>query len=337
MAYIKSYKHWQSLNEQGVDPTKIEKIPIVSDRLGPQGSFQPLKFLDSKPDPFGAKESDPNASEINPSQNLNRTPSKYYDEVRSGIFDLHEDSFKILADNNRISKSDLLKAGSKYIPTIDKIKDEDLKSFIKKIIAGENPDLDSAYKKFDSGEWQISPLAENGEEMYIFDWMPVDSDFTQFKLRPAKSAKFGGKIAWVFTDNMWYPIISKQDPDVKGVLNGFVNGANNKATHSFKPGDTVYVKMFKESLDRLDATQKSHMEWNSGLQYITKMAKNEGEYSSIFNSNPDSVAIERQRGPNTPTVPGYIVLVERENIGKVSKSDKSYGSIQGEQYHGLII
>ena len=334
MSYIKTYKNWQLLNEQYEIPFKIEKATSTpSDRLGPQGSFQPLRYLDSKPDPLGAKDDSPSA----PSVDLNRTPSKYYDEVKSGILDLHENSFKILADDNRISKADLLKAGSKYIPDVDKIKDEELKSFLKKIAADENPDLNSAYKKFNSGEWQISPLAENGEEMYIFDWVPIDSDFNQFKLRPAKSAKFGGKITWVFTDNMWYPVHSKQDLDVKGVLNGFVNGANNKVTHSFKPGDVVYVKMFKESLNRLDSTQKSHMEWNSGLQYITKMVENKGEHASTFTSNPDSVAIDRQRGPNTPTVPGYIVLIERENIGKVSKSDKTYNSIQGEQYQGLII
>lgn len=325
MSHIKNYSSWKLLNEDGGGW-------ISKDLQSMRGEYK-----ENTVNPSSSKIENTETPAVNPSQNLNRTPTKSYEDVKSGSLDLHQDSFKILIDANRISTSDLLKTGSNYIPELSKIKDDNLKEFLGKLTTSDRPDLTLAYKKFNSGEWSVSPLDRNGKEMYIFDWVPVDSQFKEFKLRSAKSSRFGGKISWIFTDNMWYPVISKSDPDIKGVLNGFVNGANDKVTHSFKPNDVVYVKMYSESLERLDATQKASMEWCSGLQYITKMIKNDTEHSSIFTSNPDSVAIDRQRGPNTAVVPGYIVLVERENVGSVSRSDKSYGFIQGEGYQGLVI
>jgi hypothetical protein len=265
----------------------------------------------------------------------NRTPTKTYSEVTSGNLDLHSESFDILSASKKISRDDLFKSGNKYCKDYNSITINNLKTFISDLLAGRTVDKNVAYQKFSDGSWKIPALSEGENEMSIFNWMPIDKTFESFDIRPALSSKFGGKIAWTFSDNMWYPVI---DGGTKGVLNGFGNADKRTPTHNFKPGDTVYVKMNPSSLRSVASDHKSYLDWYSGMQFITKSERNESEYSSEFSKWKDSVAIDRQRGPNTPAVPGYIVLLERENVGEVSTSDLgSDASSKGAEYIGLIV
>lgn len=267
---------------------------------------------------------------------VNKTPTKTYSDVNSGILDLHPDSFDVLSQSKMIPRDDLFKSSSKrYCKEYTSFTNNNLREFITKLLNGESVDRTSAYQKFSNGAWKIPTLSEGGAEMYIFSWIPTDSTFESFKIKIANSGKFGGKVAWTFEDNMWYPVKSGES---KGVLNGFGNADRRTVSHNFKSGDIVYVKMNPNSMKSVTADSKAHLEWYSGLQYITKSERNEAEYSSEFSKWKDSVAIDRQRGPNTPAVPGYIVLLEREDTGAVSSSDiDNSGGDRGEEYIGMVV
>lgn len=345
--YIKSYKGWKLVNEQSVigapnfgtftPPSASSPAPIASGMAGAM-----TKVTNAVSPGSGANGETPSAdgSNAETSSFRNSVPTKSYDDLRSGELDLNKEAFDAFSKyNNEVLTSDLLNSSNNYIKSIKSMPDGELKAFLIALSKGEGVNKDSAFKSFESGDWSLSPLSENGKETWIFDWVPIDSSFEKFKLKAVKSNKFSGRVSWFFTDNMIYPVTSKSDSAKKVTVNGFTNKSST-SKNTFKAGDTVYIKMHDESLRELTPDQLNSMNACSGLQYILKdWTKNTDENSELFKNNPDSIAIQRLRGPDTPVVPGYIILLERPNVGTVDKSNISKGGSDsfGEDYVGLII
>jgi hypothetical protein len=343
--YIKSYKGWKLVNEQSViGAPNFGTFNSSSSTSAFSGAASSgagaVSSGAAAPSTAPASTGESSSSSDASSSFGNKIPSKIYDDVKSGILNLNNSAFDAFTKyNNEVLTEDLLNSSNDYIIDIQKMKDGDLKDFLIGLSKGEGVDRTSAYKKFSSGDWSLSPLSEDGKETWIFDWVPVDSNLQKFKLKPVKSSKFSGKVSWFFNDNMFYPVISKSDSDKKVVVNGFTNTSNSNNKNTFKAGDIVYVKMHEKSLSGLMSDARSSMESYSGVQYILKdWEKNTEEHSDLFNKNKDSVAIHKLRGPDTPAVSGYIILLERPSVGYVGKSDISKGSISsGEDYVGLVI
>ena len=298
MQYIKKYEYWSKITEQA----EIE--------------------LDSKKSKKSNKNTDDvsNDNESNKIE-LNRTPplGEYQKLIDDGVLELNKVCVDAFINKTEVDIKSLIKAGSNYIGQIKE--GSPLKQYINNVRLNKVKDTDhrNAYKNINSGSWGLKALAKNGKETFGFFWIPVDDKCTKFILKPSFESRYGGYIAWSFSDNLWYPVYATKEEmknvNVKGhVLNGFGNKNKASKEHTFKAGDIVYVVMNYDQ-EAQSGEWGEYMKKYSGLQYISERKVRSKEYPEYKTEWKDSLAIDRARGKNTPAIGGYIILLNRPGSG----------------------